>query len=220
MGNIPRRTRFSRAIGTLEDNNGNNSQFNKSRYVFFLKDEAPVIADNCCKVMKKTPAHAYERRTGKKPMIATMTEESRMRTQKWLHQGCNAFDAKHPASKPLSFWTEQDILHYIKANNIKLASVYGDVIIDHEKEGTAPGQLSLIPDEERPLKTSGVNRTGCMFCGFGCHLEKPGEGRFERMKTTHPKQYDYIMRPKEQGGLNYKAVIDWINENGNLHIRY
>lgn len=59
-----------------------------------------------------------------------------------------------------------------------------------------------------------------MFCGYGCHLEKPGEGRFELMKKTHPKQYDYIMRPWEEGGLNYKEVIDWINENGNLHIKY
>jgi hypothetical protein len=59
-----------------------------------------------------------------------------------------------------------------------------------------------------------------MFCGFGCHLEKPGEGRFERMKVTHPKQYEYIMKPKEKGGLNYKEVIDWINANSNLNIRY
>ena len=61
-----------------------------------------------------------------------------------------------------------------------------------------------------------------MFCGFGCHLEKPGEGRFERMKKTHPKQYEYIMKPKSEGGLGYKFVIDWINEhNGKgVIIRY
>jgi uncharacterized Fe-S cluster-containing MiaB family protein len=70
------------------------------------------------------------------------------------------------------------------------------------------------------LKTTGCSRMGCMFCGYGCHLEKPGEGRFERMKVTHPKQYEYIMKPKEKGGLNYKEVIDWINANSNLNIRY
>lgn len=79
-------------------------------------------------------------------------------------------------------------------------------------------ELGLIQDN-RPLKTSGCSRTGCMFCGFGCHLEK-SPNRFERMKITHPKQYDYIMRPKEQGGLNYKAVIDWINANSDLNIKY
>ena len=40
------------------------------------------------------------------------------------------------------------------------------------------------------------------------------------MKETHPKQYDYIMRTKEEGGLNYKEVIDWINEHGNMNIKY
>ena len=40
------------------------------------------------------------------------------------------------------------------------------------------------------------------------------------MKVTHPKQYDYIMRPWEKGGLNYKEVIDWLNEHGDLHIKY
>ena len=59
-----------------------------------------------------------------------------------------------------------------------------------------------------------------MFCGFGCHLEKPGAGRFERMKETHPKQYEYLMKPKEEGGLGYKEIIDWINEHGNLNIQY
>lgn len=52
----------------------------------------------------------------------------------------------------------------------------------------------------------------------GCHLEKPGEGRFLKMKETHPKQYDYIMRPTEQGGLGYKEIIDWINEHGGFNI--
>ena len=77
-----------------------------------------------------------------------------------------------------------------------------------------------IFDLGRPLlKTTGCDRTGCMFCGYGCHLEK-SPNRFERMKETHPKQYDYIMRPTEQGGLNYKEVIDWINEHGNMNIKY
>jgi hypothetical protein len=58
-----------------------------------------------------------------------------------------------------------------------------------------------------------------MFCGYGCHLEK-SPNRFEIMKKTHPKQYDYIMRSKDKGGLGYKEVIDWINANSDLNIRY
>lgn len=59
-----------------------------------------------------------------------------------------------------------------------------------------------------------------VFCGFGCHLEKEGNGRFELMKLTHPKQYEYIMKPWCEGGLDYKNVIDWLNEHGDMNIKY
>lgn len=204
------------------------SMFSCVRYQFFL--DAPFeIGQQCCGVMKKAPVSRYHKETGRQPIVAMMASESRLRTQKWLHQGCNAFDAAKPMSMPMAFWTEQDVLQYIWQYKIPIASVYGDVVVDYKKQGDVEGQMSFrdlggdweMFDTDRPLlKTTGVERTGCMFCGFGCHLEKPGEGRFERMKVTHPKQYDYIMRPKEQGGLGYKEVIDWINEHGNLHIRY
>ena len=121
----------------------------------------------------------------------------------------------------MSFWTEQDVLLYIYERKIPIASVYGDVEREEEIEGQLNWDDLGIFDLGRPvLKTTGCERTGCMFCGFGCHMEKPGEGRFERMKETHPKQYYFIMKPWEEGGLDYKTIIDWINEHGNLHIRY
>ena len=40
------------------------------------------------------------------------------------------------------------------------------------------------------------------------------------MKITHPKTYDYIMKSELEGGLNYKFVIHWLNEHGNLNIKY
>lgn len=46
-------------------------------------------------------------------------------------------------------------------------------------------------------------RTGCMFCMYGLHCEKNGETRFDKMKQTHPKQYDYCMNQ-----LGLKTVID------------
>lgn len=160
-------------------------------------------------------------------MVATMATESRLRTSQWLKYGCNIYDSKAPVSKPMSFWTEQDVLLYIKQNNLPIASVYGEIVEDHTDDENVEGQLDFndiiedfgIFDKERPLlKTTGCDRTGCMFCGYGCHLEK--ESRFERMHKTHPKQYEYIMKPWDEGGLGYKEVIDWLNENGNLKIRY
>lgn len=207
--------------GTYKTKDGDKSTYNSSKYKFFL--EAPfLVGDGCCRVMKKAPAHAYEKATGRVKITGQMAAESRLRTQKWLLNGCNAFDSNHPVSNPLSFWTEQDILRYIKEKNLPICSVYGDIVVDYEDEEQFNGQIDFsdlgLMEDRRKLKTTGCSRTGCMFCGFGCHLEK--ESRFQRMKITHPKQYDYIMRPKEQGGLNYKEVIDWINANSDLNIRY
>ena len=44
-----------------------------------------------------------------------------------------------------------------------------------------------------------------MYCGFGCHLEKE-PNRFQKLKQTHPKQYEYIIDT-----LGFKEVLDYIN---------
>lgn len=205
------------------------SMYSQEKYQFFL-DSPFEISSECCRIMKKTPTHDYTKKTGRKPITAQMASESRLRAQQWLMNGCNGFEMKSPISNPMSFWTEQDVLLYIKTNNLPICSVYGDVVEDLEGSDDVEGQMTMsdiagwedqeLFDAQRPaLKTTGCSRTGCMFCGYGCHLEK-GEGRFERMKKTHPKQYDYIMRPWNEGGLNYKEVIDWINEHGKLNIKY
>lgn len=212
----------------MKDSNGNYIQFNKKRYKFFL--EAPFeISDLCCDIMKKKPAHEYEKETGRKPIIATMTTESVMRTQKWLQGGCNAFNVKRPNSKPMSFWTEQDVLLYIKLNNLPICSVYGEVVKDYESMGQLEGQISIgellgaseleIFELDKPiLKTTGCSRTGCMLCGFGCHLEK-SPNRFERLKETHPKMYALLDIVKNNG-VTMREAIDWINEHGNMDIKY
>ena len=197
------------------------SRYNLEKYKFLL--DAPFeISNKCCNVMKKAPAKAYSKRTGRKAILAMLADESALRVQKWLKQGCNAFEAKEPTSNPLSFWTEQDILQYIKRYNVKICSVYGEIVVDYESEDQLQGQLDIsdlgLSEDTRKLKTSGCSRTGCMFCGFGCHLNN--DQRFVSMRETHPKQYNYIMRPREQGGLNYKAIIDWINDHSDLHIKY
>ena len=159
----------------------------------FLIDAPFKASDNCCKIMKKDTAHKYGKQTGRKPIIATMACESQMRKMSWLKNGCNAFDATNPVSTPMSFWTEQDVLRYIKESNIPYASVYGD--IKQDKNGK--------------YYTTGCNRTGCVFCGFGCHLEKE-PNRFQRLKQTHPKLWSYCMKPWDEGGLGMKEVLDYI----------
>ena len=134
------------------------------------------ISDFCCDVMKKKPFSDFERQTGMKRIVGVMAEESALRLEMFLKGNCNEFNKAHPVSKPLSFWTEQDIYEYIKRNDLEIASVYGDI----------------VKDENGKWKTTGAHRTGCMFCMYGLHLESH-PNRFERMKETHPKQYEYIM---------------------------
>lgn len=165
------------------DKKGNPSEFRRNSFKKwkFLADSNFNISNKCCIVMKESPFMKYETSSGKKPILGTNAEESRRRKEAWLKTGCNSFDSKRPNSKPLSFWTEQDILTYLKKYSIPYCSVYGDII-----------------EEKGKLKMSGEQRTGCMFCPIGCHLEKP-VNKFQRMKETHPRQWEYCINKLELG---------------------
>lgn len=164
--------------------------FRKWAYVI----KAPFrVSSRCCEIMKERPAKRFAKKTGRVPVIGTMACESQARRLEWLRNGCNAFESKEPISKPLSFWTEQDILEMLVRYKIPYASVYGEI----------------LQDENGKWHTTGCQRTGCMFCGFGCHLEKE-PNRFQKLKQTHPKVWDYCMRPVEKGGLGMREVLEYI----------
>lgn len=158
-----------------------------------LVDAPFEVGSKCCDVMKKRPFHQYEKETGRKSIVATMADESQLRKYSWMRYGCNAFDRKAgPQSRPMSFWTEQDVLNYLVTYKIPYCPVYGDIL------KTDTGFI-----------TTGCDRTGCMFCMFGCHKDPP-PNRFQRMKETHPKQYAYCMKPWAEGGLGLDEVLTFI----------
>lgn len=80
-------------------------------------------------------------------------------------------------SIPLAIWTEADVWEYLLKYNVPYCKIYD----------------------------MGEKRTGCIFCLFGIQMEK-SPNRFERMKKTHPKLYDYCMN-----NLGLKEVLDYIN---------
>lgn len=214
------------AIRGLDCKSGKPCGFCKDRYLKWkplLKVDFN-ISDKCCGIMKESLLSEYERKSIKKPFVALLTEESERRTQAWLKTGCNAFNAG--VSKPMSFWTEQDVLKYLKENNLPIASVYGDIVYDNNGAKYA----ETLCDCGGKLCTTGCQRTGCVFCGYGAHLDK-GESRFERLKRTHPRQYDYCLeggaydtdglwKPTKEG-LGMKHVFDTLNSiYGKGFIRY
>ena len=154
----------------------------------FLENAPVKISAKCCKIMKKDTVLEYKRKTGNKCILGTMAEESTLRRNSWLLNGCNAFNTKRPISQPLSFWTFQDILRYIKLNNLSIPSVYGDIV-----------------EEKGKLRLTGIERTGCVFCPIGCHLENPSH--IKLLKETHPKLYDYCLNT-----LGLKELLDYVGK--------
>lgn len=133
----------------------------------FLCDAPFKISEQCCNHLKKKPFLKYEDKSNRKPMIGIMSSDSELRRRDILKRGCNVYDAKHPQSRPLAHWTEQDVYSYIEAHNIKICDIY----------------------------SKGYDRTGCMFCMFGIHQEKKntGSNRFQKMKETHPRHHEYCL---------------------------
>lgn len=126
------------------------------------------ISDKCCDKLKKEPLRRKAKELGLKcAILGILASESYQRKKDWLEYGCNVFhQRKDNQSRPLSFWTETDIQEYIERFDVKISTLYD----------------------------MGYTRNGCMYCGFGVHLEPDGYNRFQRLKKTHPGQYSYFSK--------------------------
>jgi 3'-phosphoadenosine 5'-phosphosulfate sulfotransferase (PAPS reductase)/FAD synthetase len=149
------------------------------------------ISDKCCNELKKKPFKRFEKESCLKPILGIMANESVHRQKEYLNTGCNAFNITRPISRPIGFWTEQDILEYLKKYELKYPTIYGDII---ELED---GKFGL----------TGVIRTGCIFCAYGVHLEK-GVNKFQKLEKSHPKLHEYCIKPTDEGGLGMGYVLD------------
>ena len=136
------------------------SEFRKERYGKWkpLTEVDFNISSYCCKIMKENPIDKWSNKNSKVCIMGTLAEESERRTDAWLKTGCNAFDSNRPSSKPMSFWTEQDVLQYISQNDIPIASVYGDIVYK-ARDGNTYDNL-LCDTGNCTLCTTGCERTG------------------------------------------------------------
>lgn len=141
----------------------------------YLCDAPFPVSDRCCHWLKKKPFAEAEKQFGW-PFVGIRVTESQQREQTYYLHGCNAFDLKRPRSWPLAFWTDADIWQYVAQFDVPYSRLYD----------------------------MGYTRSGCMFCAFGVHLESE-PNRFQRMRETHPRQYEYIMFE-----LGMAEVLDFI----------
>ncbi len=136
------------------------------------------IGEQCCDHLKKRPFKDYEKSSGLKPFVGSMASDSNIRAMRYIKYGCNDYKGTS-RSNPIAFWMEDDIWNYLKGKNLPYSSIYD----------------------------MGYHNTGCAFCLFGIHLEgKPN--RFDMMKETHPKLYNYCMDK-----LGIREVLNFIGVN-------
>ena len=134
----------------------------------FLIDAPFDISSKCCDVLKKRPAYAYEKLTGRKAMTGEMAGESSLRKTTASARQCNMYDSKRPKSKPLTKWTYENILEYVELFDVEISKIY----------------------------EMGYTQTGCAWCAFGMFhpsVLKNGNSKFKLMKETHPAIYNYSL---------------------------
>jgi len=161
----------------------------------FLLDSPFKISDKCCEIIKERPLEKWYKQAGRVPIMGTLASESMRRRNTWLITGCNGFDAKKKLSKPLSFWTQNDILRYLRDYNIPYASIYGDIV-----EG-----------KKGKLQTTGEQRTGCVLCVVGCHHDKTN--KYRRLKQSHPPLWEYGINSLSLGEFFDFIGVDYGKEN-------
>lgn len=131
---------------------------------FLLK--APFkISEKCCDWLKKKPFDNFYKLERLFPMSGEMAEEGgTKRLFSYLEYGCNAFNMKIPRSRPISFWSNNDIWEYLVTTNTDYSKIYD----------------------------MGEDRTGCIYCLFGINPHQENN-RIQRLKITHPKHYKFFL---------------------------
>lgn len=178
--------RISNAIRTYQHALSERTKQNSINYIErnfkkYDKYKEFSISDKCCDKLKKEPLRRKAKELGLEcAILGILASESYQREKDWLEHGCNVFhERKDNQSRPLSFWTDEDILEYISIYNVKIPKLY----------------------------EMGYNRNGCMYCGFGVHLEPPHCNRYQKLKQTHPIQYTYFINNFAHHMLEFEINI-------------
>lgn len=158
------------------------------------------LSEKCCDILKKEPLKKTEREIGNLlPVTGEMAMDSRDRMTAYRMTGCNLFDSDRPKSKPLGPMTEQAILQFIYTRKVPIMQPYG------ECKCNGCGEYKL----------TGEQRTGCKLCGFGIVYDPE---RFLRLNGFEPKIVKFAFTSKENGGLGYREICQFLNEHCGMKI--
>ena len=160
---------------------GTPTRFKLSEQWKYLLNAPFNIGSGCCKEMKLKPIAEYVKKTGRVPIMGTTASESALRAQKFLQYGFYNLEGKKAQCTPMSIWTDEDVWEYIHRFNLPYCKIYD----------------------------MGYDRTGCVFCMFGAHLDKE-PNRFQKLQRTHPDLWRYCMKPYDDGGLGLREVLEFM----------
>jgi len=173
--------------GIMED--GSKTMFKIAKKWKCIINSDIEVSDKCCYYLKKEPFNRYKKQTGETTFIGTMASDSFERKKGYMQHGC--FNLKKEQCTPLGFWTDQDVLKYIKIYSLDYCKAYGNII---EVDGL--------------FKTTKAKRTGCVGCGFGVQLEKE-PNRFQRMEKENLKLHKILLHKCCNGNMG--KVLDLCN---------
>jgi hypothetical protein len=148
------------------------------------------VSSKCCYYLKEKPADDWAKKHNSVPFLGMMASEGGRRQKSLMINGCNYFGKTTIRSAPFAIFNRQDILKLAIELKVPIPEIYG----------------TIETNEQGELYTTKAQRTGCSMCGFGIQLEKKRPHRFDRLKESNLKEWEYWM---------YRCIID--KESGEVY---
>ena len=150
------------------------------------------VSSKCCYYLKEKPCDDWAKEHHSVPFLGLMASEGGRRQKSLMINGCNYFGASTIRSAPFAIFNRQDILQLALDINVHVPEIYGT--IERKLDGT--------------LYTTGAQRTGCSFCGFGIQLERRPH-RFDRLYQSNPKEWEFWMYEQGWGHVLDYIGVEW-----------
>lgn len=149
-----------------------------------LRDAGIMLTDKCCDELKKKPMRKVHKLHGfKGSFTGVRAAESRARKLAYLQRGAlyNSARNRQWICNPIIHWSHDDVQNLLSLYGVKLEQ---------------PG--------------SGTGRSGCVNCGFGCHIAQR-EGNRNSLQILHDTNLQMWNRTMKDWGFEEACVIAGID---------
>lgn len=156
------------------------------------------VSAQCCHWMKELPAQEWQTENNVWPFLGLMQSEGGQRRYGLQQHGCNYIGKSTARSCPFNHFSRQDLLRLARELDVPVPAIYGEI----------------VQDLDGKLRTTRAQRTGCVMCGFGIHLDSRPH-HFDLLRERNPKEWDYWMYkvcadPKTGEKYGWGRVLDYI----------